>query len=132
MIKFGRTLGSNVVAFCSPIEICIEILNNTFPQSKRAGLRVLMPLRRALSNGANHNSVAASVSKLLVVLVAPTQREQSIDSYSITFGLHLLYPSLDREHLEPRTGKDVKLLSTVKTLLCRGSGDLGDSCTCCT
>ena len=36
-----------------------------------------MPLCHALSNGANHNSIAASVCKLLVVLVAPTQREQS-------------------------------------------------------
>ena len=46
-------------------------------------LRVLMPLRHALSNGANHNSVAASVHKLFVVLVAPTtQHQQSIVSFS--------------------------------------------------
>ena len=45
----------------------------------------MIPLCRALSNGANNNSVAASIRKLLVVLVVPIQRELSIAvvSYSI-------------------------------------------------
>ena len=33
--KIGRALGGNVVAFYSPIEICMEIWNSTFPLSKR-------------------------------------------------------------------------------------------------
>ena len=37
-----------------------------------------MPLCHALCNGANHNFLAASVRKLSVVLVAPTQHEQNI------------------------------------------------------
>ena len=51
-----------------------------------------MPLRRALSNGANHNSGAAYICKLLVVLVAPTQREQSIGAIVSSY---LLFISLE-------------------------------------
>ena len=40
---------------------------SAFPRRKRNWLLELQPLWRALSNGANHTSVAASVRKLLVV-----------------------------------------------------------------
>ena len=56
----------------------MENLISAFPRRKRNWLLELEPLWRALSNGANHTSVAASVRKLLVVFTAPTQLEQSI------------------------------------------------------
>ena len=51
-----------------------------------------MLLRRTLSDGANHNSVAASVCKLLVVLVVPTQCERNIAK-----GMCLARKARDRE-----------------------------------
>ena len=78
LTKFRHAaIGSNVVANCNHTEICIEIINSTFHNVNGPGFMYFY--HRALSNGANHNSITDSVCKLLeVVWVVPTQREQNV------------------------------------------------------
>ena len=54
--------GGNVVAFSSPIEICMDIGISALPQRKANWFQE--QLHCTLSNGVNHTSVAASVLKL--------------------------------------------------------------------
>ena len=78
--KFKCIIGGNAVVSCSLIEKFGTTLSSRV--MGWAGLGALLPICRTLSNGENHNSVAASIPKLFTVLVAPTQREQSIaDGY---------------------------------------------------
>ena len=61
------------MAFCSPIEICIEIETTLSYGTNGPGFSSVGALSRSLQK-----SIAASIHKLLVVLVMPTQREPSI------------------------------------------------------
>ena len=56
----------------------MEILISAFPPRKQNWLLELIPLWHALSYGADHTSVAASVRKLLVVFTMPIQLGQTI------------------------------------------------------
>ena len=82
------------MAISSPIEICIEIKNSTSHGVNRPGFKFC----HTLCIGGNHNPVAASISKLLVVLVAPTQHEQAVHDAIGQHGLQLSSTQINELH----------------------------------